>query len=151
MSNTTLPHPEADISPDAVITQDDVTFTRKGRSRHSFRQKNRRTISHGRLSHHMQAMHSDVLLEEGEEDEDDMLDSMSPTSTTVDFESSMRSQHPASTPPQMLPSITVSTSHPDNGKDGGGSFMSHSAGEISPTSSERSYKRRFLRKLRLVK
>ncbi|KAL2757940.1 hypothetical protein ACRALDRAFT_2025624 [Sodiomyces alcalophilus JCM 7366] len=142
VSNTTLPHPEADISPDAVITQEDVTFTRKARSsRHPFRQKHKRTISHGRLTRPMPAMYSDVVLEE---DEDALESPMSHTST-MEYEESMQS---ASASPKTPPAITLPTSHLSPGKDGD-SFVSHSAGEMSPTTSERSYKRRLFRKLRL--
>ncbi|OTA05964.1 hypothetical protein A9Z42_0067030 [Trichoderma parareesei] len=51
-SNTTLPHPDADLSPNACITHDDLIgdYALK-RKRMSFlsRNKNRRTLTHGSL------------------------------------------------------------------------------------------------------
>ncbi|PTB64227.1 hypothetical protein BBK36DRAFT_1124712 [Trichoderma citrinoviride] len=51
-SNTTLPHPDADLSPNACITHDDLVgdYALK-RKRMSFlsRNKNRRTLTHGSL------------------------------------------------------------------------------------------------------
>ncbi|ROT41553.1 hypothetical protein SODALDRAFT_122468 [Sodiomyces alkalinus F11] len=144
VSNTTLPHPEANISPDAVISQEDIIFSKKGRSSRSFRQKHKRTISHGRITQQMQAMYSDVVLEE---DEDMLEPPMSPIST-MDFEASLQSRRTSSNPPQTPPEISLRTGHMSRGKDGD-SLLSHSAGETSPTSSERSYKRSLLRRLGL--
>lgn len=48
--NTTLPHPDADLSPNASISADDVSVNKAlHRSRRSFLAKNRRTISYGKI------------------------------------------------------------------------------------------------------
>jgi hypothetical protein len=48
MRNTTLPHPDADMSPNACISQDDLNVEMAmKRRRHSFLRKHRRTTSHG--------------------------------------------------------------------------------------------------------
>lgn len=69
--NTTLPHPEANLSPDACITADDISVAKVlHRSRRSFLSKNsRRAVSHGKINPAVAQMYSDdaVLLEtEGE-------------------------------------------------------------------------------------
>jgi hypothetical protein len=60
--NTRLPHPEANLSPDATITADDVPISKlQARSRRSFLSKtNRRTISHGIITPEMQRMHTEA-------------------------------------------------------------------------------------------
>lgn len=64
--NTTLPHPDANLSPDATISQDDVAIHKVlSRTRRSFLAKYRRTISHGFITPQMElemeeAMYSEV-------------------------------------------------------------------------------------------
>ncbi|PSR97032.1 hypothetical protein BD289DRAFT_480368 [Coniella lustricola] len=50
--NTSLPHPDADTSGNACITQEDISVSRvMSRQRHSFLNKyNKRTISHGYIT-----------------------------------------------------------------------------------------------------
>lgn len=57
---TNLPHPEANLSPDAVISQDDLThLEHQKRSRLSFLHRHRRNVpTHGMLSPQMAALHS---------------------------------------------------------------------------------------------
>ncbi|KAI7786381.1 hypothetical protein LA080_003622 [Diaporthe eres] len=60
--NTTLPHPDADTSPNACISQDDISISRvESRQRRSFRAKNKRTISHGLITPEMEQMYSDMV------------------------------------------------------------------------------------------
>ncbi|KAG6105032.1 hypothetical protein E4U13_008101 [Claviceps humidiphila] len=64
VSNTTLPHPDADLSPNATLSSDDVSPERVlKRNRLSFLKKNnKRTVSHGTLDPHSEALHSIVCL-----------------------------------------------------------------------------------------
>lgn len=53
--NTTLPHPDADTSPNACISQDDISVTRvMSRHRRSFLAKHKRITSHGIITPDMQ-------------------------------------------------------------------------------------------------
>lgn len=58
--NTSLPHPDADTSPNASICQDDIAVSRVlSRHRRSFLAKNsKRTISYGRITAEMEQMYS---------------------------------------------------------------------------------------------
>lgn len=57
--NTTLPHPDADTSPNACISQDDISISRVlSRQRRSFLAKHKRITSHGIITPDMQ-MYSD--------------------------------------------------------------------------------------------
>lgn len=61
--NTTLPHPEADLSPNATLSYEDVSAERMlKRHRLSFLKKNKRTVSHGTLDPQSEALHSIVSL-----------------------------------------------------------------------------------------
>lgn len=61
--NTTLPHPEADLSPNACISQEDVNPDRAlSRTRRSFLRKKRRTLNHGRINPTTQAVYSVLSL-----------------------------------------------------------------------------------------
>ncbi|KAH8785598.1 hypothetical protein F5883DRAFT_515185 [Diaporthe sp. PMI_573] len=61
--NTTLPHPDADTSPNACISQDDISISRvESRQRRSFRAKHKRTISHGLITPEMEQMYSMVAV-----------------------------------------------------------------------------------------
>lgn len=60
--NTTLPHPDADTSPNACISQDDISISRvESRQRRSFRAKHKRTISHGLITAEMEQTYSDLV------------------------------------------------------------------------------------------
>ncbi|KAG6009026.1 hypothetical protein E4U21_003357 [Claviceps maximensis] len=61
---TTLPHPDADLSPNATLSSDDVSTERiLKRHRLSFLKKNKkRTVSHGTLDPHSEALRSGVSL-----------------------------------------------------------------------------------------
>ncbi|PHH70357.1 hypothetical protein CDD83_5463 [Cordyceps sp. RAO-2017] len=57
--NTTLPHPEADLSPNASISQEEVAVDRAlKRRRLFFLNKHKKTISHGLITPQMEALHS---------------------------------------------------------------------------------------------
>ncbi|KAJ4413937.1 hypothetical protein N0V82_008242 [Gnomoniopsis sp. IMI 355080] len=61
--NTSLPHPDADTSPNASITQEDIAVSRvMSRHRRSFLAKSKRTISHGLITPEMEQMYSDVAV-----------------------------------------------------------------------------------------
>lgn len=65
--NTTLPHPDADLSPNASISADDIAVNKVlSRQRRSFLAKNKRTISHGVITAEMEQMYSDMVLNDGE-------------------------------------------------------------------------------------
>ncbi|ROW00831.1 hypothetical protein VMCG_06511 [Cytospora schulzeri] len=60
--NTTLPHPDANTSPDACISQDDISVTRvQSRQRRSFLAKNKRATSHGIITPEMEQMYSEMV------------------------------------------------------------------------------------------
>ncbi|KAM0287195.1 hypothetical protein ACHAQH_000509 [Verticillium albo-atrum] len=139
-SNTTLPHPEADLSPGAVISQDDLTAGKIGKRR-SLRHRHKRTISHGRITPQMEAKyHIDPLLEEDEDAPESMMDSTD----------GIRSRSGSSIHP-MAPVMSISTGRPSTSRDGD-SVFSHGAGDSSPTTSEGSQRHGFMRrKLRFLK
>ena len=61
--NTTLPHPDADLSPNATISYDDVAVDRAlKRHRLSFLKKHKKTIAYGIISPEMEALHSSSSL-----------------------------------------------------------------------------------------
>ncbi|KAJ4396367.1 hypothetical protein N0V93_000586 [Gnomoniopsis smithogilvyi] len=61
--NTSLPHPDADTSPNASITQEDISVSRvMSRHRRSFLAKSKRTISHGLITPEMEQMYSDIAV-----------------------------------------------------------------------------------------
>jgi hypothetical protein len=68
--NTTLPHPDADLSPNASISADDIAIGRVlTRQRRSFLAKHKRTVSYGMITPEMERTHSGnlvLLLEENE-------------------------------------------------------------------------------------
>ncbi|KAL1875922.1 hypothetical protein VTK73DRAFT_9706 [Phialemonium thermophilum] len=66
--NTTLPHPDAIVAPDASITADDIAVQRVlSRQRRSFLVKHKRTISHGLITPEMNRVDSAVSLESNAE------------------------------------------------------------------------------------
>lgn len=61
--NTTLPHPDADLSPNATISHDDVAVDRAlKRHRLSFLNKHKKTIAHGIINPQMEALQSVLSL-----------------------------------------------------------------------------------------
>ncbi|KUI52481.1 hypothetical protein VP1G_10331 [Cytospora mali] len=59
--NTTLPHPDADTSPDACISQDDISVSRvHARHRHSFLIKHKLATSHGVITPEMEQAYSEM-------------------------------------------------------------------------------------------
>ncbi|KAJ6440480.1 coiled-coil domain-containing protein [Purpureocillium lavendulum] len=61
--NTTLPHPDADLSPDAMISHEDVAGERAlKRHRLSFLSKRKRTISHGFINEQTETLYSGLAL-----------------------------------------------------------------------------------------
>ncbi|KAH8893326.1 hypothetical protein GQ53DRAFT_822028 [Thozetella sp. PMI_491] len=59
VGNTSLPHPDARVGPDACITADDISVSKAlSRHRRSFLAKHKRTISHGMITPEMERMHS---------------------------------------------------------------------------------------------
>lgn len=61
--NTTLPHPDADLSPNAMISYADVSMERMiKRHRLSFMKKHKRTVSHGLINPQSEACSSIVSL-----------------------------------------------------------------------------------------
>lgn len=61
--NTTLPHPEADLSPNATISCEDVAADRAlKRHRLSFLHKDKKTLNHGVISPQMEALQSVLSL-----------------------------------------------------------------------------------------
>lgn len=84
--NTTLPHPDADLSPNATISQDDISAERNiRRTRRSFLQKHRRTVSHGFISPHTEAIQSILTLSmlDVSGTESDAPKPISPTTTST--------------------------------------------------------------------
>lgn len=65
--NTTLPHPDADLSPDACISDDNIAAHRVlSLHRPSFLIKHKHTISHGMITPAMERRHGDLTLLEEE-------------------------------------------------------------------------------------
>ncbi|OAA43278.1 hypothetical protein NOR_04645 [Metarhizium rileyi] len=61
--NTTLPHPDADLSPNAVLSYEDVSEERMlKRHKLSFLKKHKRTVSHGIIHPQSEALNSIVSL-----------------------------------------------------------------------------------------
>lgn len=121
--NTSLPHPDADTSPNASISQDDIAVSRAlSRHRRSFLVgKMRRNVSHGRITAEMEQMYSDV-------------------SVNPDLDAS----------PTLLPSAqlaTISDQRPSSG--GADSFHSTSTGDADHDDSAPKSPRHSSRKQRL--
>ncbi|KAF6807504.1 hypothetical protein CSOJ01_08157 [Colletotrichum sojae] len=121
--NTTLPHPDANLAPNAVISQDDINSNRvMARTRRSFLHgKHKRTISHGVITPQMAAMYGDLASD---------ADSTAVLEHDAAFTASLASL------PMSRPS-----------KDGGDSLLSHSGGDLSPVTSEQGRRSSIFRKL----
>jgi hypothetical protein len=84
--NTTLPHPDADLSPNASISADDIAIGRViSRQRRSFMAKHKRTVSHGMITPEMERTHSGNLVLLREENE--------PPMSAVDSKQTRSSNH----------------------------------------------------------
>lgn len=136
VSNTTLPHPDADLSPDAVISQEDINFTGfMRRSRRPFnRHKSKRTISHGRITATAaEAPFVDAVIEEEEDGADSADGNIAGRSRSG---SSINPSRPAGV-------LSVSTGRPSTSRDAD-SIFSHNMGDVSPTTSTSSIKKKGL-------
>jgi hypothetical protein len=135
VSNTTLPHPDADLSPDAVISQEDINFTGfMRRSRRPFnRHKTKRTISHGRITATAaEAPFVDAVIEEEED------------GASADGNIAGRSRSGSSINPSRPAGVlSVSTGRPSTSRDAD-SVFSHNMGDVSPTTSTSSIKKKGL-------
>jgi hypothetical protein len=60
--NTTLPHPDADLSPNASISQDDIAVDTVVKHRRRPFNRHRRTVSHGYISPTTEAIQSTLAL-----------------------------------------------------------------------------------------
>ncbi|KAK1980928.1 hypothetical protein LZ30DRAFT_593784 [Colletotrichum cereale] len=117
--NTTLPHPDANLSPDAVISQDDISGQRvMARTRRSFLQKHRRTISHGVITPQMAALYSHEALAETEAE------------ALFDADRPSNASH-----------FSLPVGRPYS-KDGAESILSQSGGDLSPVLSAQSGRNR---------
>ncbi|TQN65444.1 hypothetical protein CSHISOI_09983 [Colletotrichum shisoi] len=122
--NTTLPHPDANLSPNAVISQEDISGSRVlARTRRSFLHKHKRTISHGVITPQMAALYSSTeVLADAEASA--MLDTDAPSNASQ----------------SSLPAAAAAGGR--YSKDGAESFLSHSGGDLSPVTSSQSGSRR---------
>jgi hypothetical protein len=74
LRNTTLPHPDADLSPNACLTQEDIDPDRAlMRTRRSFLRKKRRTLNHGRITPASEALYSAYSLVQSDVGDHDSL------------------------------------------------------------------------------
>jgi hypothetical protein len=72
--NTTLPHPDADLSPNACLSQEDIDPDRAlMRTRRSFLRKKRRTLNHGRITPASEALYSAYSLVQSDGGDHDSL------------------------------------------------------------------------------
>lgn len=108
--NTTLPHPDADLSPNACLTQEDIDPDRAlARTRRSFlKKKHRRTLQHGKIKPQDEAMYSVYSLVSSHGDSHGDSDTPKPAAPS-------------------LSSVRIS-------KDGTESITSHRDDETPPTS-----------------
>ncbi|KAH7149590.1 hypothetical protein B0J13DRAFT_309575 [Dactylonectria estremocensis] len=84
--NTTLPHPDADLSPNACISQEDISPERAlSRSRRSFLRKKRRTVNHGRISPQSEALYSVLSLVNTDVTDSESTRLVSPSMSSVRF------------------------------------------------------------------
>lgn len=82
--NTTLPHPDADLSPNATLTQEDIDPSRAlSRTRRSFLRKNRRTLNSGRITPQSEALYSILSLANVDLSDTDSVRHVSPTTSSV--------------------------------------------------------------------
>ncbi|KAF7543025.1 hypothetical protein G7Z17_g11082 [Cylindrodendrum hubeiense] len=84
--NTTLPHPDADLSPGACISQDDISPERAlSRSRRSFMRKKRHTVNHGRITPQSEALYSVLSLVNTDITDSESIKAISPSTSSVRF------------------------------------------------------------------
>ncbi|KAK7419903.1 hypothetical protein QQX98_003090 [Neonectria punicea] len=102
--NTTLPHPDADLSPNACISQEDISPERAlSRSRRSFLRKKRLTTNHGRITPQSEALYSVLSLVNTDVTDSESIKAISPSMSSVRFSKdetdSIVSQREEETPP----------------------------------------------------
>lgn len=102
--NTTLPHPDADLSPNACISHEDISPERAlSRSRRSFLRKKRHTSKHGRISPQSEALYSVLSLVNTDVTDSESIKLVSPSMSSVryskDGTESIVSQRDEETPP----------------------------------------------------
>ncbi|KAL4725115.1 hypothetical protein ACLX1H_007261 [Fusarium chlamydosporum] len=74
LRNTTLPHPDADLSPNACLSQEDIDPDHAlMRTRRSFLRKKRRTLNHGRITPASEALYSAYSLVQSDVGDHDSL------------------------------------------------------------------------------
>ncbi|KAI9172409.1 hypothetical protein HJFPF1_01911 [Paramyrothecium foliicola] len=133
--NTTLPHPDADLSPDACISQEHDVSTERAfkRSRRPFRSRRKRTVSHGFLGPHTEAIQSMMS-----------LSLMEPS--VLDSQEVIEEE----TPKASSPTTTSSARFSKDGQDSAASFRARSdyTPPSSPEPSEQSRRKGFFNKLR---
>lgn len=84
LRNTTLPHPDADFSPNACLTQEDIDPDRAlMRTRRSFLRKKRRTLNHGRITPASEALYSAYSLVQSDVGDHDSLQTTNPSLVSV--------------------------------------------------------------------
>ncbi|KAM0557208.1 hypothetical protein ACHAPJ_005472 [Fusarium lateritium] len=83
LRNTTLPHPDADLSPNACLTQEDIDPDRAlMRTRRSFLRKKRRTLNHGRITPTSEALYSVFSLVQSDHGDSDSIKNANPSLTS---------------------------------------------------------------------
>ncbi|KAF5674346.1 hypothetical protein FHETE_2981 [Fusarium heterosporum] len=84
LRNTTLPHPDADLSPNACITQEDIDPDRAlMRTRRSFLRKKRRTLNHGRITPTSEALYSAFSLVQSDIADNESIRHTNPSVTSL--------------------------------------------------------------------
>ncbi|KAI8669124.1 hypothetical protein NCS57_00726400 [Fusarium keratoplasticum] len=82
--NTTLPHPDADLSPNACISQEDIDPNRAlTRTRRSFLRKKRRTLNHGRITPTSEALYSVLSLVSTDTGDNASIKQANPSMTSI--------------------------------------------------------------------
>ncbi|KAF4461243.1 hypothetical protein FALBO_11955 [Fusarium albosuccineum] len=82
--NTTLPHPDADLSPNACISQEDIDPDRAMvRTRRSFLRKKRRTLNHGRITPQSEALYSVLSLVHSDNGDNDSIKHTNPSMSSI--------------------------------------------------------------------
>ncbi|KAI5462597.1 hypothetical protein BGZ63DRAFT_423841 [Mariannaea sp. PMI_226] len=104
--NTTLPHPDADTSGNACISQEDISPSRAlARSHRSFLKKRRPTLNHGTISPQAEALYSIFSLVNTEYTDSDSMKAISPSQShssvrfSKDGTESIASHREEETPP----------------------------------------------------
>ncbi|KAF5026156.1 hypothetical protein F66182_1720 [Fusarium sp. NRRL 66182] len=84
LRNTTLPHPDADLSPNACLSQEDIDPDRAlVRNRRSFLRKKRRTLNHGRITPTSEALYSAFSLVQSDLGDNESLKTTNPSMSSI--------------------------------------------------------------------